>query len=109
MVEAGDFESFGALLSRRMREIGKKPRHIRRELGVGYSTVDYWHSGVRLPDKDRLSAIAEAYRIPLDELISAYELAYRARRAEKESRKPARLGRLNRFEQAVEPFGRHRE
>ena len=79
-----EIEHGALLLNRRTKTIKPKTREKMGEAcGVKGALIDKWEKGESFPPEDKLSIIAEAYGITIDELTRVFKLSKSLREQEK--------------------------
>ena len=81
-VSLEDVELFGKLLFDRRNNQGKSMSELARQIGVIPARVSAWEQADSFPDSEKLSLIAQAYGIDLEELKNAFKISKKAREME---------------------------
>ncbi len=83
-VKVEDATLFAELLSSRIGIIKKEKKQIASESGVTISTIYDWEDGTSFPEQEKLTRVAEAYEINLEELQKVFDISHAAREKQKE-------------------------
>ena len=81
-VSLEDVQLFGKLLFDRRNSQGKSMSELARQIGVIPARVSAWEQADSFPDSEKLSLIAQAYGIDLEELKNAFKISKKAREME---------------------------
>lgn len=93
-VTVDDVVAFGNLLSTIRKSINKSHSQISKELGLKGSNSYKWENEFVLPDESRLVSISQVYGVDLEELTRVFRIAEKARKLEKEMRRPQAPAKL---------------
>lgn len=83
-VDVKDDILFAKLLISKKGILKKEKKQIAIEIGVTVSTLYDWEDGTSFPEQERLTRVAEAYEINLEELQKFFDISRAARQKQKE-------------------------
>jgi transcriptional regulator with XRE-family HTH domain len=73
---------FGSFLRKARAILGKTPKKIAEELGLNVGSVENWEKGMAFPKPEIFVEVAKVYNVPLEDLISHWEISKNARQIE---------------------------